>query len=285
MQGEATRGSIRRGSEIQRRILEYLLNNGENTSFTDFFWKKCEPHPYELNRYPLWVKTILLSNNGKSIAEIARTTGVNWQSVKAWARFEQRPKLAYYLGLHLQLGLPRPGWAWLSVNNTSGHAVPLGPIIQVPKTISKWEVVAAVLVQVKPLGAADDGLSREYMFGFLVGMIIGDTAKSRAKYWHRHLGLVLSKKYDTNMRIGEFTCRCAQNIGLRMHGILDQPKRRNKPHGFYQWASQASPLIDWIFNAVLGLTNIILMRIVFAVLPINFINKEFDFGHNPLGSL
>ncbi|HEY6283311.1 MAG TPA: hypothetical protein VIW22_05235, partial [Nitrososphaerales archaeon] len=35
----------------------------------------------------------------------------------------------------------------------------------------------------------------------------------------------------------------------------DQPKPIHKPHGFYEWVSQASPLIDWIFNVILGLKD------------------------------
>ena len=97
--------------------------------------------------------------------------------------------------------------------------------------------------------------SREYMFGFLLGMTIGDAAKSRSKNWHRHLGLVLSKKYLTNEKIGDFTSACARSLGLRMHRVADQPKPDHKPHGFFQWVSQASSLVDWLFNVVLGLED------------------------------
>jgi len=141
------------------------------------------------------------------------------------------------------------------VNNTPGHSVPLGPMIQVPTAISCWRDVATVLAQLRPLKDEGIDLSREYLFGFFVGMIIGDAAKSREKTWHRHLGLVLSKRYGTNKRIGDFTCICARNFGLRMHAVKDQPKPGNKPHGFYAWVSQASPLVDWIFNVVLGLKD------------------------------
>lgn len=199
------------------------------------------------------MKALLLSKEGKSTAEIARKIGVNAQSVRSWIRFEQKPKLAHYLGIYLKFGKPREGRTWLSVNNSSGHAVPLGPMIQVPKTISSWTDVAAVLSQLEPLEVEVNGLSREYLFGFLVGIIIGDAAKSRAKNWHRHLGLGLSKKYETNLKIGDFTCVCARNVGLRMHRVTDLGKPGHKPYGFYYWVSHASPLVDWIFNVILGL--------------------------------
>jgi len=234
-------------------VLEYISQHGADLSFTRYFWKGCEPHPYELIRYPAFVKVLLLKERGKSNAEIARETGVNEYSIYSWTRFRQKPKLAHYLCLFLELGKPRPDWVWLSVNNTSGHAVPLGPLVQVPKVMSKWGEMAGVLAQLTPLEQTESGLSKDYLLGFLVGMIIGDAAKSRVENWHRHLGLVLSKKYDTNERIGDFTCLCARAIGLQMHRTHDLPKPSHKPHGFYEWVSQASALIDWIFNSVLGL--------------------------------
>jgi len=94
------------------------------------------------------------------------------------------------------------------VNNTPGHSVPLGPMIQVPTAISCWRDVAMVLAQLRPLEHEGVDLPREYLFGFFVGMIIGDAAKSREKTWHRHLGLVLSKRYGTSKGIGDLP-QCA----------------------------------------------------------------------------
>ena len=249
-------GTDRASQEAEpRRIIDYVLEHGDDASFTEYFWKGCEPHPYERRRYPLYTRVLCLFNAGNSLAKIARTTEVNYQSVRSWTKFEQRPKLAHYLGIYLRFGKPREGWTWLSINNTSGHAVPHGPIVQVPRVISNWVDVADVLAQLEPLEAEDGHFSREYLFGFLVGMIIGDAAKSRAKNWHRHVGLVLSKKYETNEKIGEFTCYCSRSFGLRMHKVKDQPRPTHKPHGFYEWVSQASPILDWIFNVVLGLKD------------------------------
>jgi hypothetical protein len=237
------------------KFLDFISRSGRDTSFTDFFWKKCEPHTYEMKRYPLYVDCLLMYGKGKTIPEISRNTGVNLPSVRKWVTFRQKPKLAHFLLLFLQLGIPRPGTVWLSVNNTSGHAIPLGPFIQVPKKISNWKDVSLVLGQVKPLQGVEGEFTPAYMLGFLVGMVIGDSAKSRSENWHRHLGIVLSKKYVTNEKIGRFTCLCAQSMGLRMHRVSDQPKPGHKPYGFYQWVSQASPLVDWIFNVCLGLKD------------------------------
>lgn len=243
------------GEGLRSRILEYVSQHGNSLAFTDAFWKRCEPHPYELKRYPLYVDCMLFLSKGKSIGDISQATGVNSKSVRSWTGFIQKPKLAHFLSLFLQLGTPRPGWVWLSVNNTSGHAIPLGPVVEVPEKISSWKDVSDALAQLRPPRGNEVVGSVEYMFGFLIGMVIGDAAKSRSKNWHRHLGLVLSKKYSTNEKIGQFTCLCAQSIGLRMHRVSDQPRPRHKPYGFYEWVSQASPLVDWIFNVCLGLKD------------------------------
>lgn len=80
--------------ELQGKILDYIAERGNDTSFTDFFWKKCEPHPNEIRRYPAYVDALILSRAGKNNAEISRAIGVNAQSVRGWIRFEKRPKLA-----------------------------------------------------------------------------------------------------------------------------------------------------------------------------------------------
>jgi hypothetical protein len=40
-----------------------------------------------------------------------------------------------------------------------------------------------------------------------------------------------------------------------MKRYKDKPKPKDKPHGFYEWASQSSPFVDWIFQVCLGLED------------------------------
>ena len=177
--------------ENQGKIIGYLSKNGDDISFAEFFWKGCEPHISELRRYPLYARTLLMFTKGKSLSEIANVTGVNSRSIGKWIGFKQKPKLAHFLSLYLQLGRPKPGWVWLSVNNTSGHAIPLGPMIEVPARITHWNDVAHVLAQLRPLRDIGNTFSREYMVGFLIGMVIGDSAKSR----YRRTGTDISASF------------------------------------------------------------------------------------------
>jgi hypothetical protein len=86
-------------------------------------------------------------------------------------------------------------------------------------------------------------------------MFIGDAHKPKQGHAHRNVHIVLSKKYETNLRIGDFTTFCANQLGLRMQRNPDIPKPQDKPNGFYVWVSQSSPFNDWIFNVVLGLED------------------------------
>ena len=79
--------------EIQGRILGYLGKDGDDTSFTDSIWKGCEPHVYELRRYPLHARTLLMFMRGKSLSEIAKATVLDrygivlsFEAVQRWAR-------------------------------------------------------------------------------------------------------------------------------------------------------------------------------------------------------
>jgi len=168
-----------RDKDLRYKMGDYISQHGQDTSFTNYFWKNCEPIQYESERYQKYCQVLTLAREGWSYTDTARATGVGWQSVYAWTRFIQKPKLAHYLSAILALGPPQPGLVWLSVNNTSGHAIPLGPYVQVPKTASDWNQIANVLRQLRPLEGEHLIESREYMFGFLLGIAIGDAAKSR----------------------------------------------------------------------------------------------------------
>ncbi len=196
-----------------------------------------------------------LSYQGSDSNAIARKFGLPVRRVKKWIDLVMPPKLAHFLKAHLGLGEPTSDRAWLTINCSVGHGLPLGPFIQVSRIVNSWRDIESVINQLQPLEPVPVSFSRRYLFGFLLGMIKGDAAKSKQERSHRHLCLVLSMRYGTNLKIGEFTSQCARLLGLRMHRGKDLPRPAGKPHGFYQWTSQSSPLIDWIFNLALGLDD------------------------------
>lgn len=167
------------------------------------------------------------------------------------------PKFGHFLRMLTTRGLPAEGKVWLATETSHGHGVPVGKFIQVPMVVNTWNDIESVLIQLSDLNQPKPTRTREYLLGFLIGIIMGDAAKSKSREGasHRHIALVLSKKYATNLLIGEFACVSAKSIGLRMHRVNDLAKPPHKPFGFYEWVSQASPLVDWIYNIALGLKD------------------------------
>lgn len=240
---------------VDEKVRDYLVRNGDDLSFTKYFWKECEPSEKDKWKYNEFTAAMRLSYQGSDDNAIATKFGLPVRRVKKWIDLVMPPKLGHFLKVYLRLGEPTSDRVWLTINCSVGHGLPLGPFIQVSRVVNSWEDIESVISQLQPLEPVPVSFSRRYLFGFLLGMIIGDAAKSKQERSHRHLGLVLSKRYDTNLNIGEFTSQCARFLGLRMHRDKDLPRPAGKPHGFYQWTSQSSPLIDWIFNLALGLDD------------------------------
>jgi hypothetical protein len=239
----------------KQQLIAYVLEHGDNLEFTEHFWKGCEPLPKDISQYRKFVKTLTLMQQGVKASKVAVELETNSNSISNWKHLYQMPKLGHFLKAFLKLGPASNGRVWLTLEQSHGHAIPLGQFIQVPTSIQSWEDVNLVLSQIRPVGEETTKFTKPYLFGFLTGIIIGDGHKPKQGGGHRHLSLVLSKKYETNVKIGEFTCFCANQFGLRMKRNEDLPKPQDKPHGFFNWSSQSSPLIDWIFHVGIGLAD------------------------------
>jgi hypothetical protein len=240
---------------LKQRLIEYVVENGADLGFTKYFWRGCEPLPRDIELFSKFVDIVRLASNESAPKNVLDRVDVNKNLARDWANLERMPKLALYLRALLQFGEPAPGCVWLTTECSHGYANPIGQFVQVPKAIGSWKDVEEVLLQMKPIGESTLKFSKAYIFGFFVGMIVGDAHKPKQGRGHRNVQLVLSKRYETNPRIGDFTSFCANQLGLRMERAKDIPKPPDKPFGFYEWVSQSSPFIDWIFNVVIGLDD------------------------------
>ncbi len=236
-------------------VVGYLVEHGDSLEFTKYFWKGCEPLEQDIIQYAKFASTLRLVRQGLNASQVAAKLGINGNSTNKWKNLEQMPKLGHFLKAFLIHGTPAERRVWLTLEQSHGYAIPIGKFVQVPTVIMAWADVASVIAQVQVLSEPHQKFSNAYLFGFLVGIIIGDAHKPKQGHAHRHIELVMSKKYDTNLNIGEFTSFCANQLGLRMSRGKDMPKPPDKPHGFYHWRSQSSPLIDWIFQAGIGLRD------------------------------
>lgn len=238
---------------VRRKVAEHIAKDGDSLEFTKFFWKGCEPLPRDFDHYSKFAK--IVADAAKGIRPYPMKMGVGLGTSHSWAVQDAMPKLGHYLRAFVRLGTPVEGKVWLTMECTHGYANPIGKFLQVPVRIESWADVEKVLEQIEPIGPLSPEFTKAYIFGFLVGILIGDAHKPKHGRGHRNIHLVLSKKYETNVKIGDFSTFCAQQMGLRMARGEDIPKPENKPHGFYAWVSQSSPFIDWVFNVVLGLND------------------------------
>ena len=222
-------------------------------SFTRFFWKGCEPLEGDVIQYHKFTEVHTLAQQGNDRLWISDELEVSAATVGTWLSLSQMPKLAHYLLAYLKLGRLGPNDCWLSMRCSHGYAVPLGPWIRAPLEIRDWADLQSIFVQTPQNAASIE--DRDFALGFFLGMLIGDASKSKPGNGHRHMDLTLSMEYNTNLRIGDLTCQSAAALGLKMHRIADLQKPAGKPNGFYCWVSEASPLIDWMFNVCLGLKD------------------------------
>lgn len=231
--------------EIQK-VKEHIATHGGNIDFTRSFWKNCEPLDRDLAQYRELAESFNSTRSSK--------TDVINRRIEMWLKQGKAPKLGQFLRAYLRLETPKEGWVWLNTKHSHGYGLPIGQFIQVPITIASWDEVAVVLSQLRPVGKFREDIERNYAFGFLLGMLIGDSNKWKSGNWHRHITLTLSKRYDTNLALGEFTSAIARGLGLTMNRGSDLPPG-DKPHGFYVWVSESSPFVDWLFNVCLGLVD------------------------------
>ena len=212
-----------------------------------------------------------LHKQGIGILNIARQTSSHRTTIQEWRDGTDQPYLikATDAALHLQTV---SGSKILPLHLDSGGNVQ-AKWIHVPTTIAHYDDIPTVINKLVPLPrtyqlGAKLGLSasqiqamRLELFAHLLGMMVGDSAKSgtqQPRFASMNLDLQLSQKRSSNERFGEFVCLEANSLGLAMNRIRDkQPSGTTKlavnPTPAYRWTSERSPLFAWMFSVCLGL--------------------------------
>lgn len=222
--------------------------------------KKAEE---ELKKVMEIVKLRMQTN---SLKKIAKLTKMSKNTVEKWIYEINLLFIIRYLICVPKIKIKK-NHQLLSLNY-SRSSLPLGPWIEVPNEIKNLKSIMDVINQIKPINSDNIGrfniktddikILRLNLFAYLLGMIVGDTSKPGVKTKSgttRRIQLRLTKRYKSNKRLGEFTCLCMNNIGLRMSRYKDCPQGKMNTYPFYAWCSQHSHLIDWIFKICLGLDN------------------------------
>src|SRR3989442_11528624 len=100
------------------KLVEHLLEHGDDLSFTKYFWKECEANEGEHKQYARFSRATYLSHGGLSHAKVARALDMSYSTVWTWLKLSQLPKLGHYLKVFLALGEPRDRRGLVTANNS-----------------------------------------------------------------------------------------------------------------------------------------------------------------------
>lgn len=226
---------------LSEDVVNFIKNSLNPIQFLDYFWidnisKK------EAQNFEKFCKFEKLKNKFSPF-KLANLIGKSYVVVYNWQSQKSFPRLTRWLEVYIKLGKPKDGFVWLSLNLGSG-GMPLGPFIQVPLKVTKWDEIENVINQLEEKENILPTMNKEECFGFVLGMIVGDTSKPKPN--KDNLDLQLSKNISTNKKLGEFFCNCLQKLKFRTYRVKDS---QNK----YRWLTQSSPFFSWIYKVVLGL--------------------------------
>ena len=248
----------------------HWLASPEIKSFAADFWN---PRFDEIDvaMYNRFLEILRLSKRGVNGDEIGRILRMN--NVRKYLLGVKLSFLSFLRREHDRLGSPEPSHKWIPLR-LKPRGTPGDVWIQVPEPPLTYERIDSMIKKL-PMGSPEPRLLDEFgfdsegelrrertnLFGFLLGAVVGDSAKAlkgTKRFVSRRILLVLSKNKPNSFRFGEFTTLCANSsLGLGMRRVTDLPisdKRYGKTE-CYAWASVSSPLNSWIFNACLGLRD------------------------------
>ncbi len=230
---------------------KFVLNlMNENHDCADYFYgiKLTET---DKQKFTIFLNFIEFKKQGYSNNKAAKAAFVSKHTATKWLYEGCLPVGARLSKYYKKLGQPLKGTKWLSINATRGGLF-TGPWITVPEKVNCFEQVKTVLNQLNKQE------TNENHFGYLLGMLIGDSSKpsiKRKNRTNRRITIRLSKAHESNERVGDFTALCVNKLGLRMKRCKDCPPGKCNTFPFYTWISQSSALMQWIFNACLGLED------------------------------
>jgi len=248
----------------------HWLKDPQIQTVVDDFWNP-KFDKMDGTMYDRFLEILRLSNNGLNGDEIGRALHMN--NVRKYLSGDKMSFLTLLRREHDRLGSPEHNHKWLPLQ-LRPRGTPGDDWIQIPEPPLKYDRIDSMIKKF-PMRLPDPRLPDEFefgsgeelqrertnLFGFLLGAVVGDSAKAlkgTKRFVSRRILLVLSKNKPNSLRFGEFTSLCANaSLGLGMRRVTDLPisdKRYGKTE-CYAWATASSPLNSWIFNACLGLRD------------------------------
>src|SRR5208282_156263 len=102
-------------------LRSYVLEHGDDLTFTGHFWKECEPIEKDIIQYWKFSSVLHLINKGLNSEAISERTEASVSTIYTWRKLIQLPKIAHYLKAYLELGEPCAGRRWLTTECSHGY--------------------------------------------------------------------------------------------------------------------------------------------------------------------
>jgi len=241
--------------ELSQDKLEFL------NKFWGISWRDKD-----IQKFKGYLNTKRLNGSGKKIREISKLLNLPEGTISKWIYRTNLPLIVRLAEVYSKFENLR-GYNLLSLNSTRGGLF-TGPWIKVSNKINRYEDILQVTSQIPLLPdtykkAEKFSVSKNFLennkdlfFAYLLGIMIGDAGKhgfKRSNRFIRRISLKLSKKYESNKRLGEFVGLCVNALGMKYSQCRDVPPSKKNKFYFYSWNSQSSLLISWIMEACFGL--------------------------------
>lgn len=222
--------------------------------------ESSKSHAENLERASLFFKFLEEYAQGGILKSIAKRMKIGKSTISEWFNGSQLPSYIR-IAVEIPSNQPDTGKKWLPLRLNSQTNLP-EQFIQVPDTVTSEEDLLSVLQQLKSL---DTPKMREFekehgeestplAFMYLLGLIVSDGGFDSDSDLSARVVLYASKKYPWNLRLGKGFSYAMGKVGLNVERRADSTKIRDgKTTEFNVWGSQASPLLRWVKEVLLGL--------------------------------
>lgn len=230
---------------------------------TLFFYEVLEGsknHARDLERARLFFQFLDEYAKGGILKSIAKRLGIGKSTISEWFKGSQLPSYVR-MAAEIPSEQPKSGKKWLPLRLNSRTNLP-EQFIQVPETVTSEEDLLFVLRQLQSLHTPEmkefeEKYGREpkhLAFLYLLGLIVSDGGFDADTELSARVVLSASKKYRWSLRLGRAFSYTMGRIGMNVERRADNTRVRDgKTIVCNVWGSQASPLLRWVKEVLLGL--------------------------------
>jgi hypothetical protein len=222
--------------------------------------EQSKKHTENLERARLFFQFLEEYAQGGILKSIAKRMKIGKSTISEWFGGSQLPS---YVRLAVEIPNDQldTGKKWLPLRLNSRTNLP-EQFIQVPESVTSEEDLLSVLQQLQSLDTPqmkefEEEYGKEHApltFMYLLGLIVSDGGFDSDSDLSARVVLSASKKYRWSLRLGKAFSYAMGRIAMKVERRADDINYRDgKTTIFHVWGSQASPLLRWIKEELLGL--------------------------------